>query len=270
VLTEQDRAEITDLVNLHGHLTDDGELDRFDELFTPDAVYDVAALGYGALHGPAAIRAAALALGDANPVGHHVTNIVITPLTTDSARVRSKGIGIRADGRTGSVVYDDTVTREPEGWRIRYRKTTQRRAALGRDTPGPREVLERFRQTAIDQSVDALREVLAVDVVMEFPFNRPGVPARMAGRDEIVRWTAEMWRTGRFRYEGYRTIAIHDTGDPATIVVEQEAVGTSEAAGTFTLPNLMVLTARSGQIAHVRDYVNVLAAAEALGRKLSI
>jgi len=43
------------------------------------------------MHGIDAIRSAALALGDRNPVAHHVTNIVITPLDDDTASARSKG-----------------------------------------------------------------------------------------------------------------------------------------------------------------------------------
>jgi hypothetical protein len=131
-LTEQDRIDINDLINLHGHLTDAGELDRAGELFTTDVTYDLDDFGLGALHGAAAIRAAALALGDANPVGHHVTNIVITRIDDRSARVQSKGIGIKADGMAGSVSYDDLVTHEPEGWKISYRKVTARRGALGK------------------------------------------------------------------------------------------------------------------------------------------
>jgi SnoaL-like domain len=92
-----------------------------------------------------AVREAAVALGDANPVGHHVTNIVITSIDDRSARVQSKGIGIKADGTAGSVVYDDIVTRQPGGWKISYRKVMARRAALGGQQAGPREVLEHFR-----------------------------------------------------------------------------------------------------------------------------
>jgi 3-phenylpropionate/cinnamic acid dioxygenase small subunit len=130
-LTELDRREITDLINRHGHLTDDGDLDGMSELFTPDVVYDMDDYGLGRWHGTAALREAALALGDNNPVGHHVTNIVITPIDDDTARVRSKGIGIKADGSAGSVVYDDVVTRRPDGWRINYRKVSARRVPLG-------------------------------------------------------------------------------------------------------------------------------------------
>jgi SnoaL-like domain len=35
-LSEQDRIAISDLINLHGHLTDAGEPDQAGELFTDD------------------------------------------------------------------------------------------------------------------------------------------------------------------------------------------------------------------------------------------
>ena len=71
------------------------------------------------------------------------------------------------------------------------------------------------------------------------------------------------------KYERYRTFAIHDTSDPETIVVEQEALGASASTGEFALPNIVVLTVRQGQIARLRDYVNILAAATAMGHDLS-
>jgi ketosteroid isomerase-like protein len=265
-LSEQDRIDINDLINLHGHLTDAGELDLAGELFTSDVTYDVGDLGFGSLRGTAALRDAALALGRANPVGHHVTNIVITQIDDRSARVRSKGIGIKADGTAGSAVYDDIVTRLPDGWKISYRKVTARRAALGEHEVTAREVLERFRQAAIDQSADDMRRVYAVDAVHEFPFTRPDMPSRLEGRNEIVDWITAGWKTNTVKYERYRTRAIHDTTDAETIIVEQEALGASTSTGEFALPNIVVLTARNGQIAHLRDYVNVLAAAAATGR----
>jgi len=43
-LSADDRAAITELLALHGHLFDDGELDRLDALFVPSVSYDVTAL----------------------------------------------------------------------------------------------------------------------------------------------------------------------------------------------------------------------------------
>ncbi len=68
---------------------------------------------------------------------------------------------------------------------------------------GPREVLERFRQAAVSQSVDDMSR-------------------------------------------------------------EQEALGTSASTGEFALPNILVLTVHNGQIARLRDYVNIPAAVAAL------
>ena len=264
-LADRDRTAITDLIHVHGHLVDGGDLERAGELFTPDVTYDVADFGLGTLSGRAALREAALTVGDANPVGHHVTNIVITPTGEHSARVQSKGIGIKADGTAGSVVYDDIVTRTPAGWKISFRKVSARRAPLGRSTAFPRTVLERYRRAAIDQSAEDMSLLYAVDAVHEFPFTRPGLPSRLEGRDEIMTWIAAGWRSGVLKYDHYRTLAVHDTADPSTIVVEQEAVGTSATTGDFTLPNIVVLTTRDDQILRLRDYVNVQAAMAAIG-----
>jgi ketosteroid isomerase-like protein len=111
-----------------------------------------------------------------------------------------------------------------------------------------------------------MSQLHAADAVHEFPFSRPGLPSRLEGRDEIVSFMAAGWRAYGLKYERYRTLAIHDTSDPETIIVEQEALGTSASTGEFALPNIVVLTARKGQITRLRDYVNILAAAAAMGR----
>jgi hypothetical protein len=54
-------------------------------------------------------------MGDQNPVGHHATNVLITFAEGETAHVRSKGIGIRADGTSGSVLYEDVVRRSADG-----------------------------------------------------------------------------------------------------------------------------------------------------------
>ena len=134
---------------------------------------------------------------------------------------------------------------------------------------GPLEALDRMRAAAIAQSAADMSQVYAADAVHEFPFTRPGAPARMEGRDTIIGFIAAFWDTSPLRYERYRTIAIHQTTDPGTIVVEQEVQGTSSTTGSFVLPNIMVLKARHGQIAHLRDYANLVAVEEAIGSAVS-
>ncbi|HKW11868.1 MAG TPA: nuclear transport factor 2 family protein [Gemmatimonadaceae bacterium] len=130
ILRVEDRLAIHELIALHGHLMDHGELQRLDELFTRDVVYDLRDFGRGELRGIDAIADAALALGDGNPLGHHVTNIVITDVSDDEVRVLSKGIGIRADGTSGTLVYEDVVRRVDAGWRIARRRVVLRREPL--------------------------------------------------------------------------------------------------------------------------------------------
>jgi len=100
--------------------------------------------------------------------------------------------------------------------------------------------------------------------VHEFPFAYPGVPSKLEGREAIVKWIAAGWAGDVPRFDEYRTLAVHTTGDQRTVVVEQEAVGTSAATGAFTLAAIVVLTAHGGQIVRLRDYVDVRAVAAVL------
>ena len=134
-LGPDDRAEITELLARHGHLFDDGEFDRLDLLFTASVRYDVTAFGGGVLEGIEAIRAATLALGDRNPMGHHVTNVVLTEQPDGSVWARSKGVGIYADGTAGSVTYEDEIVRTGDGWRIDARTVAPRRARHQQSPP---------------------------------------------------------------------------------------------------------------------------------------
>jgi 3-phenylpropionate/cinnamic acid dioxygenase small subunit len=118
----EDRAAISDLIALHGHYVDAGQHDRLSELLAEDVTYDTTALGGNVIVGLARLRDAAIAMGDRNPVGHHVTNIVVTEVDGDRASAISKGIGIMADGSCGSVTYHDTLIRNGHAWRITHRR----------------------------------------------------------------------------------------------------------------------------------------------------
>jgi hypothetical protein len=134
MISLEDRVAITEVIALHGHLVDDGRLDELNRVFAEDVTHDLTAFGLGIHHGLGSVREAAEALGGANPVGHHVTNIVIVEVTDAHTVVtRSKGIGVRVDGSAGSVIYEDTVTKRDGAWRITYRKIAVRRKPLGRD-----------------------------------------------------------------------------------------------------------------------------------------
>ncbi|GAA2755161.1 nuclear transport factor 2 family protein [Actinopolymorpha rutila] len=128
-LTTEDRLAIHELIALHGHLVDEGALDRLGEVFTGDVDYDLTPLGGEVLNGIDAIRASALELGDRNPVAHLVTNIVVAEHDGEIT-ARSKFIGLRRDGSVGSGVYTDVLRRTPDGWRIAHRRVSLRREPL--------------------------------------------------------------------------------------------------------------------------------------------
>jgi len=129
-LTAEDRLAIGETIALHGHLFDNGELARLDELFTADVLYDLSDIGMEPLRGIAEIRRAALDLGDGNPLAHHVTNITITDIEANLVRTRCKAIVVLADGRCGSATYLDTLRREHGRWLICHRIVQPRRTPL--------------------------------------------------------------------------------------------------------------------------------------------
>ena len=125
-LTAQDRLAVHELVSLHGHLADDRQGDELDQLLTEDAVYDLADYGMGLVVGLPALRRLFEQAPGEQPLGHHVTNVVVTENADGSAQVRSKGLAVMADGTAGTAVYDDHAVRTPGGWRIARRKLIRR------------------------------------------------------------------------------------------------------------------------------------------------
>jgi SnoaL-like domain len=117
-----DILAIHQLLALYGHIIDEREWQRVGELFTPTALYDMSEFGLGVVRGAAAIRALWSRPDAAHPLAHHATNIVVSEDPDGTVRVVSKGLGVGADGRVGSVVYRDVVERTPAGWRFAVRK----------------------------------------------------------------------------------------------------------------------------------------------------
>ncbi|HTU04308.1 MAG TPA: nuclear transport factor 2 family protein [Trebonia sp.] len=130
-LDAEDRWAIGEILSLHGHLFDGGHLDRLEEIFTPEIVYDLTDVGAGKFEGIEAVRSGALKLGAGNPIAHHLTNVVITSEEDDLVTARSKGLMIMANGTFGSVTHLDTLRRHHGGWRISRRVILAQRTPLG-------------------------------------------------------------------------------------------------------------------------------------------
>jgi limonene-1,2-epoxide hydrolase len=122
-----DLFAIHELLALYGHIIDEREWQRVEELFTPDCVYDMSEFGLPRVSGAAAIRALWSRADAAHPLAHHATNIVIREDADGTVRVLSKGLGVGPNGRVGSVVYRDVVVRTAQGWRFTARTGQLRR-----------------------------------------------------------------------------------------------------------------------------------------------
>ena len=123
MLTVQDRLAISETLALHAYIVDENQLDRMDELFTSDAVYDMTLSGFGSFEGIDSIGAAAAAMNENGhaPLAHFVTNIIAAGSGEDEAAVQSKGLMIMADGSIHAVTYQDTFRVDDGAWRISRR-----------------------------------------------------------------------------------------------------------------------------------------------------
>ena len=126
MLAAEDIIAIHDLISLYGHIIDERQFSRLDELFTRDTVYDVSRFGSGVHIGIEAIRTLWLASEDKHPLAHHATNVIVSQDAAGTVRVVSKGIGVRSNGMVGTTVYDDIVIRTARGWRIAERVARRR------------------------------------------------------------------------------------------------------------------------------------------------
>ncbi|MBP0459758.1 nuclear transport factor 2 family protein [Streptomyces montanisoli] len=132
---------------------------------------------------------------------------------------------------------------------------------------GPREILARYRQAMLAKSADDLADLYEADAVHEFPFLFPGMPARYQGREEVRAGYRAIWGASPARPQEIREVAVHPSTDPEVITVEQVVTGTVGTTGRpFSLPGLLVMRVRDGRIVHVRDYMDGLRMAQAMGR----
>jgi hypothetical protein len=127
MLDAMDHVQLRRLVDLYGYLIDERKFSRIGEVFTEDVVYDVSDFGHGVLHGIDAV--VAMWRGEANhPLAHHAVSVLADERADGSVDLITKGIGVGARGRVGSVTYYDRAVRGPAGWRLAERRAVLRRS----------------------------------------------------------------------------------------------------------------------------------------------
>jgi ketosteroid isomerase-like protein len=128
----------------------------------------------------------------------------------------------------------------------------------------PRDLFEQMQKQWFSEPIPLTGDDLADDVVVESPFAAGG-PHRWEGKQQFLDFVNPQRATFPVRFDACCTIAIHDTTDPDTIVVEYELTGTSTKTNKqATSAFIAVLSARNGKITLWREYQNVLAIQQAL------
>jgi uncharacterized protein len=125
--------------------------------------------------------------------------------------------------------------------------------------PTPRDLFHQIQQQWFTRRGPLTGDLLTDDVVVETPFAPPGHPNRTEGKQRWLDIANPQRAAFPIDIDACRTLAIHDTTDPNTIVVEYELTGTStktnqQGAATF----IAVLTAREGKVARWREYQNTM------------
>ena len=124
-LPVEDQLAIHELLARYGHLIDERAFDRLGEVFADDATYDATDFDLPVWRSLGEI-VAGMTASTQHPLAHHATNVVIAG-SNDEVAVHSKGIGVGAGGRVGSVTYHDVARRTPDGWRLSRRVVLLRR-----------------------------------------------------------------------------------------------------------------------------------------------
>lgn len=114
----------------------------------------------------------------------------------------------------------------------------------------------------IDPAAETFVDMMAEDFVMEFPFARPGMQARIAGRSAVL---AYLMTVGQgVSVDSMSNVVVHDTSDPDVVIVEFQGHGCSIKTGEPYEPRyISVIRTSGGRIVHYRDYWNPLAGLKA-------
>jgi hypothetical protein len=128
----------------------------------------------------------------------------------------------------------------------------------------PREVAEQVRRMVAGEAV-SFADLFAADGVLAYPFQLPGQPAELRGRDAIRAYFAGRSRD-IFVMEGVEAL-VRETDDPEVVVTEITHHGWSKATSApYEHKALGVIRVRDGQIVRYDDYMNPVAVAQLTGR----
>ncbi|MGW7049715.1 nuclear transport factor 2 family protein [Streptomyces avermitilis] len=122
----------------------------------------------------------------------------------------------------------------------------------------PADLFRHGLQLLLDKNIPAWIDLWADNGVIEFPFAPEGWPERLDGKAAIADYMRH--HPDHIDLHDFPSVAIHQTSDPDTIVIEMRGTGRLvKSDAPFDMPYIAVVTIENGLITHYRDYWNPLA-----------
>lgn len=118
MLTPEDHIEIHQVLADYGHVVDDHDWDRADQVFTDDVVFDQGP-GGTVLNGISEITAT---FKGRNMYAHVTTNTTLREESDGTVSAHSKFIGFPNEDPPVTGDYYDQMVRTPAGWRLQHRR----------------------------------------------------------------------------------------------------------------------------------------------------
>ena len=125
------------------------------------------------------------------------------------------------------------------------------------------DLLHRHIQTLVEDHTQ-WQTLIADDLVWELPYAPAiGHPARLSGRDEVVRHVT--WFLGAVEQFRFLDLQVYPCADPDAAVAEVKAEARIKPTGRLYQQEYMLfLRAAGGKIAFLREYFDPVRAAKAL------
>jgi len=120
-----DKLELHELPGRYGDAIDDRDWDRLDQIFTPDAVFDLTDLGAARLEGLDAIKTF-MERDAKHPRTHLMTNIYVDE-TPNGVKLFFRIVALMPGRWVATASYYDDVVKLADGWRVHNRVVTARR-----------------------------------------------------------------------------------------------------------------------------------------------
>lgn len=121
------------------------------------------------------------------------------------------------------------------------------------------DLLDRYRAAMMMFSADELADLYAADGVHEFPFRTHDGVTRLEGREQVRSYYRRLWAEPPVTLDRIDNRALHQVA-PDTIIYEWSGTGrhrNPDVDAVFELSGVIVMTARNGLIASLRDYMDV-------------